>query len=358
MAGIDIAGAASSTTVCVGLGVCVTAPVPSLIIAAVAKGIIQVADLAITVAEPIAYNTFKHTQIGVTYSSGSGDYAEWLRKANPLESFYPGAIVGVRAGQISMNTEGAEKVMVISTKPIVLGNMPEAGNENLYEKVAFMGQVPVKVLGKVNAGDCILPSGYANGIGIAVSPDKLKAEDYSRIVGMAWSDADGDQLNVINVAVGLNNNDAARLVGKQENKIAELETQIQGLQSQINTTNQMLAKLVPGFDLGGGQTNNTPVQMKKQPAAQSGDYSVGDPQERTIVYFKVTKEQIQEGYTLAESMMKEKGIDLDTHPFFKKVRSEPGFKTSFIDEMQESVNKAIDNRSKLDARSGSSVKVY
>ena len=40
MAGIDVAGASSSSTVCAGLGVCVTAPIPSLIVAAVAKLVI------------------------------------------------------------------------------------------------------------------------------------------------------------------------------------------------------------------------------------------------------------------------------------------------------------------------------
>jgi hypothetical protein len=235
--------------------------------------------------------------------------------------------------------------------------MPEAGKESQYEKVAFMGQVPVRVFGKVRAGDCILPSGYVNGIGKAVSPDNLKPEDYSKIIGIAWSDAEGDQLNTVNVAVGLNNNDAAKLVAKQASKITELENQISGIQTQVNHTNQLLSKLVPGFAEETGQPVTGIAQGIIPKPAPMGQVTVSNPSEQTIVYFSVTRDQILDGYTLAETMMKEKGVDLDTHPFFKKFRTEPGYKEQFISEMQQTVNKAIRVRAEMDAKSGSKVEV-
>ena len=354
MGGIDVAGASSSTTVCAGLGVCVTAPVPSLIIAAVAKLVIQIADLAVKIAEPIAYNAFKFSQIGVTYSSGSGDYAEYLLKTSPSETFQAGDIVGVTNGRISRITQGADRMMVISLKPIVLGNMPEAGKESLYEKVAFMGQVPVKVLGTVKSGDYILPSGYANGLGVAVSAANMKPEDYSRVVGIAWSDGTDPQLNVVNLAVGLGTSDAAGLVAKQESKITELQNQLQTLQSQVDRTNQQLAKLIPGFEVQGGQSTGTAVVPVPAP---TGQVTVSSPEERTVVYFEVSRDQVLEGYALAEKMMKEKGIDVEKHPFFKQINTEPGYYDKFISEIETSINKAINEKAAIDAKSGSKVEI-
>ena len=357
MAGIEVAGASSSSTVCAGLGACVTAPVPSLIVAAVAKLVIQIADLVIKVAEPIAYNAFKFSQIGVTYASGSGDYAEYLLKENPSDMFMPGEIVGVRAGRISRNTEGAERIMVISLKPIVLGNMPEAGKENLYEKVAFMGQVPVKVLGKVRSGDYILPSGYSNGLGIAIPAVRMKSQDFARVAGIAWTEGEDAQLNVVNVAVGLSTNDAAGLVAQQDAKITGLENEIREMRDQMNRTNQMLAKLVPGFEIPGGQAAAGTVPAVINQNSNSGQVTVGPAEERVVVYFEVSRDRVLEGYALAETMMREKGIDIENHPFFKKVKSEPGYFDTFINEAQASINKAIREKAAIDARSGSKVEI-
>ena len=135
------------------------------------------------------YDTMMTANIGVTYESGSADYAEWLPKAHKNEKFAVADIVGVKGGKISKVTDDAEQFMVISLKPIVLGNTPENGKAKEYEKVAFMGQVPVRVLGAVNLGDYILPSGGNNGLGIAVSPANMKPQDYKKIVGVAWSAA-------------------------------------------------------------------------------------------------------------------------------------------------------------------------
>ena len=120
---------------------------------------------------------------------------------------------------MSKNTDHAEQYLVISTKPAILGNMPMDGREDLYEKVAFMGQIPVKIRGKVLTGDYILPSGLNDGTGIAVSPKYISAEQYSKIVGIAWSASAGtDKISLVNMAIGLNANDVARLAVQQERK--------------------------------------------------------------------------------------------------------------------------------------------
>ena len=99
---------------------------------------------------------------GVTYQSGSGDYAEWLPKADPLAVMHPGQIVGMKNGLISLETAGADHMFAISTLPVVLGNVPE--DESRYEKAAFLGQVPVHIRGAVHSGDFVLASGRGEGM--------------------------------------------------------------------------------------------------------------------------------------------------------------------------------------------------
>ncbi|MEO7524050.1 MAG: hypothetical protein ABIT58_08150, partial [Ferruginibacter sp.] len=167
---IGVAAASSSSTACVGFGACITAPIPSLIISSgttlvlkIANAVSQSLSLAAAIVSKNDYIANKEGTFGITYQSGAADYAEWLPRANQFEDFKPGSVVGLKNGKISLNTSGADKLFVISTKPIVLGNMPPQGQEGSYEKVAFMGQVPVMVFGKVNMGDYILPNGSNDG---------------------------------------------------------------------------------------------------------------------------------------------------------------------------------------------------
>ncbi|MBX2841258.1 MAG: hypothetical protein KTR26_05775 [Flammeovirgaceae bacterium] len=164
--------------------------------------------------------------VGVAFETGGADYAEWLEKADANESFSEGDIVGVYAGKISKNTANADHVMTISSNPIIVGNMPETGKEHLFEKVAFLGQVPVKVVGKVNLGDYILASGNQDGFGIAVSPEKMEVKDYPNIIGVAWEASGEESTGFINIAVGINKNNLATVVAKQEVEILSLKKQM------------------------------------------------------------------------------------------------------------------------------------
>lgn len=195
---------------------------------------IEAANVILATANLAAYNIFAHENLGVTYQSGSADYAEWLQKFDPNENIDAGEIVGVTSGKISKFTGNSRQYMVISTKPAILGNMPQQGQEYLYEKVAFMGQIPVKVSGTVISGDYILPSGLNDGIGIAVSPDEIAAEQYQKIVGVAWSSSFiNNGVSTINMAIGLNSNDVAALAIKQEKKISDLEAKFASFEEKL-----------------------------------------------------------------------------------------------------------------------------
>ena len=345
-----VVSASSSSTVCAGLGACVTAPVPSLIVGAAAQLVMDIANLALGVAEPIIYNVSKHANIGVTYQSGAGDYAEWLLKLNPAEKFIPGDIVGVKGGYITKSTENADHFMVISHKPIVLGNMPDEGRETSYEKVAFMGQVPVKVIGKVQVGDYILPSGSNNGTGVAVSPNNMQPDQYQKIVGVAWSSSESMDYSLVNVAVGLNANDGIRLSIQQEQKINAQAEEISSLKAQISQMNAVLAQVVPNYAtlMQKNQVTSGPVVASSQPEN-------GMAGERTVIYYDVTRDQILEGIALAEKTLREKGVDLSTNPFFQKLKTEPGYKDSFVTDVVAQIKTELDATYQREIKSGARV---
>ena len=79
--------------------------------------------------------------------------------------------------------------MVVSKSPIVLGNEPPLSQRNNYEKIAFIGQVPVKTYGKVNIGDYIIRTNNNDGVAIAKSPNQIQINEYSKIVGIAWAES-------------------------------------------------------------------------------------------------------------------------------------------------------------------------
>lgn len=188
-------------------GICATAAV-----GVIAQGVGFAAELAALTTERDGYITNTVNSVGVAYQSGGADYAEWLLREKEERDLVYGEIVGVRAGKISLNTQLADHLMVISRNPIVLGNAPQPEDEEKYEKVAFMGQVAVRVVGPVSMGDYIIPSGNHDGFGIAVHPDNMLSGDYARIIGVSWETAKDAPLNIVNVAVGINANDLSEKV--------------------------------------------------------------------------------------------------------------------------------------------------
>ena len=141
-----------------------------------------------------------YANVGIKFESAGADYAEYMIKINPTEVMNGGDIVGVYQGRISKNTKGADRIMVISTMPLVLGNT-KPDKKWMSEPVAFVGQVPVKVKGKVESGDYVIASGNGDGIGFAVPKDKIKTDQLNRIVGQAWESSNEEAIKLVNVAI-------------------------------------------------------------------------------------------------------------------------------------------------------------
>jgi len=365
-AGVQLVAASSSSTACAGLGACVTAPIPSFIVSDGANLVLAIANAAsagknldMVLSDRKAYDDFISDNIGVTYQSGAGDYAEWLPRENPKDIFKPGDVVGVKNGKITKSTSGVEKIMVISSNPIVLGNMPQKNHEKEYEKVAFMGQVPVKIIGDVEAGDFILPSILGSGFGVAKHPKDMQPYDYGKIIGVAWAGAKGKDVHFVNVAVGINTNNMAGIIQKQQEKL-------NALQAQINQTNTILSRLVPGFedaldksDLNVDTTTYQQVvdkqinQTKPKLNVNNGIVQTSVvsnmkvPSNADIVYYKPTKDQLMASIDLAKKVYLESGKKLEDSPFWKKMENEPAYKTEILKYMDEKITKAIKEQSQI-----------
>jgi hypothetical protein len=250
-AAADIVASIASATACVGLGACVTTPIPSLIVASIASGVTAAVGAGHAAGDLTAWYQLQARLTnggGVTYSSASADYAEWLPKADPAEKIFPGDIVGVHHGRVSRRTIGADLLMVASTRPLVLGNTPPEGQEADYVKVAFMGQVPVKVFGRVKLGDYLVPSGNDNGYAVARAAEEVSAADLARVVGVAWEGTSSLGLGYVNTAVGLDRASVARVAERQESRLRAQASEIDELRTQLQRTNAALARLVPGFE--------------------------------------------------------------------------------------------------------------
>tara|TARA_R110002072_G_scaffold7503_2_gene40790 strand:+ start:579739 stop:583038 length:3300 start_codon:yes stop_codon:yes gene_type:complete len=193
--------------------------------------------LATGIAE-IANITDAFNDIGVEYASGNGDYAEWLAREDISEYITSGDIVAVKGGKITKDLIDAEQIMVVSHRPIILGNAPEKDKVHLGNNVAFMGQVPVKVLGPVNTGDFIVASATIKGYGVAIAPENMTATDFKLAVGRSWDENLQEGPKMINTVVGVHNGDWANIIMKLKDKQDTYEAKYKSLEKQVELLDQ------------------------------------------------------------------------------------------------------------------------
>ncbi len=182
----------------------------------------------------------EYLAIGVEYSSGNGDYAEWLERLDPNESIGTGDIVAVKAGKITKDLSNAEQIMAVSHRPIVLGNIPEEGKSHLGNNVAFMGQIPVKIMGAVASGDYIVGNSKIAGYGIAISPHKMTIDDFKMVVGRSWDTNPDNGPKMVNTVVGVHNGDYLNILKRYEQKFMESEARLESVEAKIDALSGLL----------------------------------------------------------------------------------------------------------------------
>ena len=200
----------------------------------VTSGIVEISNLV---------NNFN--KIGVEYSSGNGDYAEWLERVDVSEYLTVGDIIGVKGGKITKDLTNVEQIMVVSHKPIVLGNIPEQEHTYKGNNIAFMGQVPVKVIGAVQTGDYIVASSEIKGYGVAIHPENMTAIDFTLAVGRSWENRVAEGPKMVNTVVGVQNGDWKLQVSKIQKQQQKLDEKIESLDVKLHriAENIKIAKL-------------------------------------------------------------------------------------------------------------------
>jgi hypothetical protein len=175
---------------------------------------------------------------GVGYLSTGADFAECLPRLHANEVIEAGDIVGVFEGKITKRTKGAHHLAAITRRPVVVGNVPRRDEEHLYDEVALVGQVSIKVRGAVNAGDFIVPSGLNDGSGVAISPEAMTLSNYSQVVGRAWESAGPTELRAVNVAIGFHSatplETMRAIASSHREEIESLKRALEKLQSDMD----------------------------------------------------------------------------------------------------------------------------
>lgn len=204
---------------------------------------------------------------GVNFESGGADYAEELPVAQGASIPAPTELVGVQAGSIGLDTDGADRVMVVSSAPAVTGNTTPAntGDDVRRVPVAFVGQVPVKVRGTAQVGDLIVASGHDDGTARAVAPTQYRRSKHGPIAGQAWTAKSTSEVGTVTLAVGLGTGGvlAQQLEAErqrndeQAKRIANLEQRLTALENTRSTTAGVSSSWILGGTialllLGGG----------------------------------------------------------------------------------------------------------
>lgn len=143
---------------------------------------------------------------GITFKTSGADFAESLHQLSSDEVISSGDVVGVREGQITLNTDNADRIMVITDRPAIIGNHKVEFDDLFTHNVSFLGQVPVRVIGPVTSGDWIIPSAENNGTAKAIAQSNLDFNDV--IIGQAWETNQSNQEKLVNIIVGVDQSKA------------------------------------------------------------------------------------------------------------------------------------------------------
>jgi len=174
-----------------------------------------------------AVGAIEGTGGGVRLKSGGADYAEYLPHRDPDQSFEPGAVVGVEAGELVADAGDADHAMVVTEDAIVAGNAPP--DESGWTPVAFTGQVPARVHGPVDAGDLIVPAG--EGVGRAVAPATVDPQ--TPIVGRAWAGLETAAVGTVTVGVGVDGAVLAPALARHRDRLQALEAENDALRDRV-----------------------------------------------------------------------------------------------------------------------------
>jgi len=169
-----------------------------------------------------------------SFSSSGADYAELLPRTHSGESIRAGDLVAVHGGRITKTTSGADRLMIVSTDPAVLGNNDDPQAQAGHSPVAFLGQVPVRVRGPVAVGELLVASGQHDGTARAVDPADWAPDAHGPIAGQAWTAKTTVGIGTVTASVGLPQTGAlVERLQRQQSRIDALEARLARIEAAL-----------------------------------------------------------------------------------------------------------------------------
>ena len=162
------------------------------------------------------------------FTGGGADFAEFFA-LEAGATVAPGDVVGLHGGRVSLDTDGADQVMVVSSDPAFVGN---PALEDGGALVALVGQVEVALEGDARPGYLLVASGRGDGTARAVSPSRYTATD-GAVIGRVLEAEAGRALAL----VGVDEAAALRAV------VARQARALQAQASEIDALEARLARL-------------------------------------------------------------------------------------------------------------------
>eukprot|EP00286_Rhodomonas_abbreviata_P011588 CAMPEP_0181339324 /NCGR_PEP_ID=MMETSP1101-20121128/29187_1 /TAXON_ID=46948 /ORGANISM="Rhodomonas abbreviata, Strain Caron Lab Isolate" /LENGTH=758 /DNA_ID=CAMNT_0023450269 /DNA_START=69 /DNA_END=2346 /DNA_ORIENTATION=- len=141
---------------------------------------------------------------GMWNEASKGDQAYFFPRKAQIEPFFNGSIVALRDGVLvpADSLQSADIFLVVSDKNAKWKGEPHPpkDQEHLGHWCAYLGQVPLQVVGPVKAGSYLGPVGDGSGLARVVRPGE------GPVVGIALAAKDGGEAGVVKamVSVGLN----------------------------------------------------------------------------------------------------------------------------------------------------------
>ena len=215
----------------------------------------------------------------------------------------------------------------------------------------------------------------------------MKTHDYKYVAGVVWNIIEENSgISIVNVAVGINTNDLTEVVYQQEEELKAIRTKVEQLQIQMEKSNAVRAKLVPGYAEAIGIT--TPLKSNQEQTkiiTNKQEENKANVVDATVygsdlLYFEMPNELIEQGIALArqvtieasddESAMNKivslyeeetlkasnlnskKGIaktaknNLSEDPFWQKMDNNPAYKEEIIQLVKLNLDKAYHTHKK------------
>ena len=161
-------------------------------------------------------------------------FAEWLPKLDPAATIEAGQVVGIFGENLSLSTAGADRVLVVSTAPLLAGNDPGEGNRAGFAPVALLGQVPVRVHGSVAAGDFLFASGRNDGSATVLTAPAVTPRHLRRFLGRALESDRSDGTKTVRALVtAVDTEPFATLLAQRDALLEAQGAELEALRSKL-----------------------------------------------------------------------------------------------------------------------------